>query len=122
MIPKNHQLTALSPTDFGSDSTFESLQQANCTSCEIQDDKSAYWTPLLYYQHKNGSFEEVPNGGMVIYYLGRGDNKTLTAFPPGFRMVSGNVAARSYKEEPKTYKDSRPVAVAAWWKPSRQRS
>ena len=48
---------------------------------------------------------------MVIYYLGRGDNnKNLTAYPPGFRMVSGNVAARSYKESPKTYKDSRPIA------------
>jgi hypothetical protein len=42
---------------------------APCTSCEIQDDKSAYWTPQLYYQHANGSFEEVPNDGMTVYYF-----------------------------------------------------
>lgn len=81
--------------DFNSD--FQSLQKSNCTSCEISTDKSAYWTPILYYRHANGSFEEVPNEGMTIYYLGRGDNKTnIQPFPPGFRMLSGDPSARSY--------------------------
>ncbi|KAL8848694.1 MAG: hypothetical protein Q9221_006304 [Calogaya cf. arnoldii] len=35
---------------------------------------------------------------MAVYYLGRGDNKTLVPFPPGFRMVSGEKLSRSYKE------------------------
>lgn len=62
---------------------------------------SAYWTPLLYYEHANGSFEEVPNGGMAVYYLGRGDNKTnIQPFPPGFRMLSGDAAARSFNDTP----------------------
>jgi hypothetical protein len=51
-------------------STYDSLQTSNCSSCEIQADKSAYWTPQLYYAHSNGTFEEVPNYGMTVYYVG----------------------------------------------------
>jgi hypothetical protein len=46
------------------------LLASNCSSCEVQDDKSAYWTPQLYYAHNNGTFEEVPNYGMTVYFLG----------------------------------------------------
>lgn len=39
----------------------------------------------------------MPNSGHVIYYLGRGDNRTnIQPFPPGFRMLSGDAGARSY--------------------------
>ena len=51
-------------------STFDSLLTSTCSSCQIQADKSAYWTPQLYYAHNNGSFEEVPNEGMTVYYVG----------------------------------------------------
>lgn len=48
---------------------------------------------------------------MTIYYLGRGENRSeIVPFPPGFRMVSGDVAARSYKTTPLTYTDHRPIA------------
>ncbi|KAL8689292.1 MAG: hypothetical protein Q9218_005004 [Villophora microphyllina] len=91
-------------------SNYDTLQQAKCSTCEIQDDKSAYWTPLLYYQHANGSFEEVNNGGMTVYYLGRGNNKDLKPFPPGFRMVSGSKNARSYNQNALIPGSQRPVA------------
>lgn len=87
--------------DIALGSTFDSLQSSKCTSCEIKKDLSAYWTPLLYYEHANGSFEEVPNTGMAVYYLGRGDNKAnIKPFPAGFRMLSGDAAARSFNETP----------------------
>ncbi|KAL8949799.1 MAG: hypothetical protein Q9222_004116 [Ikaeria aurantiellina] len=89
-------------------STYDSLLQAPCTSCEIQDDKSAYWSPLLYYQHPNGKFEEVPNGGMTVYYEGRGNDRNLQPFPPGFRMVSGVTGARSYNSQDLIPGSSRP--------------
>ena len=77
---------------------------ADCTSCSVQDDKSAYWTPQLYYEHSNGSFEEVPNEGTVVYYLGRGDNRTsIKPFPAGFRMLSGDMTARSYDNSTYTF-------------------
>lgn len=38
---------------------------------------------------------------MAVYYLGRGDNKTnIQPFPPGFRMLSGDAAARSFNDTP----------------------
>ncbi|TAQ86807.1 hypothetical protein B7494_g4889 [Chlorociboria aeruginascens] len=68
---------------------------------------SAYWTPQLYYQHANGSFEEVSNGGMAIYYLGRGadpaGNTVASPFPAGLKMLSGNNNARSFDNTTMTY-------------------
>ena len=85
-------------------STYESMQESACTTCEIGADKSGYWTPLLYYEHANGTFEEVPNGGTVVYYLGRGsDIANAVPFPKGFQMVSGTPLARSYDNETMTW-------------------
>ncbi|KAI4258516.1 MAG: hypothetical protein L6R42_005041 [Xanthoria sp. 1 TBL-2021] len=97
-------------SNINAQSTYESLLQAPCSSCEIQDDKSAYWTPSLYYQHSNGSFEEVPDYGMAVYYLGRGDNQSLVPFPPGFRMVSGDKLSRSYHKDKLIPGSDRPVS------------
>lgn len=51
-------------------SNHDSLLASTCSSCEVQKDKSAYWTPQLYFAHANGEFEEVPNYGMTVYYVG----------------------------------------------------
>lgn len=92
------------------DSTYDSLQESECTSCTIQADKSAYWTPALYYLHTDGSYEAVPNSGMTVYYLGRGSdaygNKTATPFPPGLQMLSGNNMARTQDLTTKTWGNS----------------
>ncbi|KIX06027.1 uncharacterized protein Z518_04001 [Rhinocladiella mackenziei CBS 650.93] len=90
---------------------FNSLQSSTCSSCEIQKDTSAYWTPQLYYAHANGSFEEVPNYGMTVYYVGRGGNSSnTTPFPPGFKMVTGDSRQRSFDNTTLTYLNTRPVA------------
>lgn len=66
---------------------------------------------MLYYQHGNGSFEEVHNQGMTVYYLGRGDNKTnIQPFPPGFKMLSGVTSARSYDTQALIPGSDRPKA------------
>ena len=100
-------------------STYETLFQAECTSCENQEDKSAYWAPGLYYQFANGSFLEVPHDGSVLYYLGRGDNQTFTPFPQEFRMLSGDAGARSYDNITMTFSDTkhsgRPIADRISW-------
>ncbi|KAH9905697.1 WSC domain-containing protein [Xylariomycetidae sp. FL2044] len=93
-------------SNFGPSVTTESLLASRCTSCEVQADKSAYWTPQLYYQYRNGSLVDVPNGGTVVYYLGRGENRSNTEpFPPGFRMLSGNPYLRSNDTNTMTYSD-----------------
>lgn len=51
----------------------------------------------MYFRHRNGSYEEVPHDGTVVYYLDRGvDVANMVPFPPGFRMLSGDAAARSF--------------------------
>ncbi|OCT50818.1 WSC domain-containing protein [Cladophialophora carrionii] len=92
-----HCHTIAGPNNINTTSTFDSLQAAYCTSCSIQKDKSAYWTPNLYYRYRNGSYQEVPHDGTVVYYLDRGvDVANMQSFPKGFRMLSGDAAARSY--------------------------
>ena len=64
------------------------LRESECTSSSIQEDKSAYWFPQLYFEYADGSFELV-SGGPVIYYL-YPDSGNTTIFPDNFRMISGN--------------------------------
>ncbi|KAF2208667.1 hypothetical protein CERZMDRAFT_107381 [Cercospora zeae-maydis SCOH1-5] len=86
--------------NFGLNSTFESLTQCpekeyDCTSCGVAEDKSAYWTPPLYFQHANGTVEMVENvGGMLAYYLFYLDD--VKPFPEGFKMLAGNPAFRNF--------------------------
>ncbi|RVX72423.1 hypothetical protein B0A52_03611 [Exophiala mesophila] len=104
-----HKFAGGSNVDQNSD--FNSLLQSPCSSCEIQSDKSAYWTPQLYFAHANGKFEEVPNYGMTVYYVGRGGTPANTIpFPPGFKMISGDTFARSYDQNTLTHLNTRPVA------------
>jgi hypothetical protein len=106
--------------------TYDQARASKCSSCPVQDDFSNYWTPKLYYQYQNGSFQSVPtvgdsmsdqNGGMTVYYrksitcapvlrlpcanfvVQRGpaaDSDTLKAFPEGFRMLAGDSSKRNY--------------------------
>jgi len=86
MDPASHDLPALS----------------TCTSCSFKQDLSNYWTAVMFFQAKNGSYKRVPqvgnggpqgqlinNGGLDVYYIPSG--KT-TAFKKGFRMVAGDAA------------------------------
>lgn len=53
-------------TDFGFNSTSQDLMASDCTSCEVTQDKSAYWTPSLHFLYPNGTSVIVPQvGGML---------------------------------------------------------
>ena len=86
--------------------TVEQLLASNCTSCPILQDKSAYWTPQMYFHDKtNDSYELVPEvPGHAVYYkyvtavLNDGKGKTVTdpePIPNGMRMISGNPFRRN---------------------------
>ncbi|TQV95619.1 hypothetical protein V2A60_000804 [Cordyceps javanica] len=74
----------------------DALKNGDCTSCRVTQDKSAYWTPSLYFQDAaTGKFELVNQvGGMLAYYLLYGDN--IKAFPDDFRMIAGSNTRRAY--------------------------
>lgn len=71
------------------------LRESECTSCQFDDDKSAYWTPSLHFVHDGGKTEIVPQiGGMLAYYLLLGED--IQAFPPGFQMIAGDSRLRNF--------------------------
>jgi len=85
--------------------------QATCTTCTFADDFSNYWTAVLYFRARNGSYHRVPQkanvgfegargGGMSIYYIPYiGNTKmSVTAFRPGFRMLTGTQSSRTKAE------------------------
>lgn len=66
---------------------------ATCTTCTFSEDFSNYWTAVLYFKARNGTYKRVPltgnqgfeqsNGGITVYYSNsaRGNAK-VTAFKP----------------------------------------
>ncbi|KAI1457373.1 hypothetical protein F4805DRAFT_457746 [Annulohypoxylon moriforme] len=97
MPPEDHDLPGLS----------------TCTSCQFTEDFSNYWTAVLFYRAKNGTFKRVPQinqagmegtqGGMVVYYMSdalfdTAQKSTVTAFKPGFRMLVGDAVFRDREQ------------------------
>ncbi|KAF2015096.1 WSC-domain-containing protein [Aaosphaeria arxii CBS 175.79] len=100
-----HLHTISGGSGFGPSMTFEQARNSTCSSCQIKEDMSNYWTPQLYVKKKDGTFQPVPvvgdgkdaNGGMTVYYLQRGeDGEKLHAFPEGFRMLAGDTFKRNF--------------------------
>ncbi|KAG4442607.1 hypothetical protein IFR05_001937 [Cadophora sp. M221] len=84
---------------------------SSCTSCTFSEDFSNYWTAVLYFRARNGTYKRVPQmanqgltqqGGLTVYYIPPYDGKTkVTAFKPGFRMLVGDPMIRSSSAAPK---------------------
>jgi hypothetical protein len=78
-------------------------QVATCTTCTFAEDFSNYWTAVLFFKARNGTYKRVPllpnigfeqaEGGMTVYYSPQARG-TVTAFKPGFRMLIGDAANR----------------------------
>ncbi|POS88426.1 hypothetical protein EPUL_000172, partial [Erysiphe pulchra] len=85
---------------FSEKATYQDLMNGECTSCEVSEDKSAYWHPALYFQDATTEkFSLVPQvGGMLAYYLLHPNpgNKTLSSFPAGFQMIAGDTNQRNF--------------------------
>ncbi|KAL1745622.1 hypothetical protein HDZ31DRAFT_62935 [Schizophyllum fasciatum] len=104
VIPANHVHTVHGGSNFAANATYDDLLESSCTSCKVVEDKTNYWFPKLYFKDPaDGKFEEVSNGGLLIYYQNRGDEDKknggpgLKAFPPGFKMISGRPNRRGTK-------------------------
>ncbi|KAI9830030.1 MAG: hypothetical protein M1819_005860 [Sarea resinae] len=86
------------PDTFGMSSTYDDLMAGNCTSCDVAQDKSAYWTPALYFMGSDGQTELVPevSGFLAYYFLNKAnDSDHITAFPAGFKMLAGDTDRRN---------------------------
>jgi len=91
---------------------------ATCTTCTFSEDFSNYWTAILYFKARNGTYKRVgqvpnvgfdgANGGMTIYYMQNqladyAQKAKVTAFKPGFRMLVGNPTIET-REEAKRFR------------------
>ena len=87
---------------FSATSKGEDLLKSNCTSCGVKEDKSAYWTPAMYFVGDDGKTEIVPEmPPHKSYYfvepvqLTSGEKKPREPFPVGFQMIAGNARKRN---------------------------
>ena len=86
---------------------------STCTSCQFSEDFSNYWTAVLYFKARNGTYHRVPQkgnigfeqqtGGMTIYYMqdsitDYSQKSKVTAFKKGFRMLTGQPQYRTRQE------------------------
>lgn len=70
---------------------------STCTTCEFSEDFSNYWTAILYFKARNGTYKRVPqrpnagfegaNNGMTVYYMqdplyDTAQKSKVTAFKP----------------------------------------
>ncbi|CAG8980966.1 hypothetical protein HYALB_00012298 [Hymenoscyphus albidus] len=108
LIPSPHQHQIVGGNSFNASMDHPShdlARDSSCTSCTFSEDFSNYWTAVLYFRARNGTFKRVPqitseglggNGGITVYYIPDANNKTnVTAFRPGFRMLVGDAALKT---------------------------
>ncbi|KAI0246151.1 hypothetical protein BJV78DRAFT_1158123 [Lactifluus subvellereus] len=99
----SHLHTIMGSSAIGYGTTFGDLRNSQCSTCKVKDDKSAYWIPSYIISTRNGSFQAVTHGGMIVYYIQRNaPNETVQAFPDGLRIFTGNPYARSNTGTPES--------------------
>jgi len=112
MIPSPHLHQIIGGNSFNvsmDHANHDLVKLSTCTSCSFSEDFSNYWTAVLFFRAKNGSYQRVPQvpqsgfestqGGMVVYYMSdalfdTAQRSKVTAFKPGFRMLVGDSTVR----------------------------
>ena len=99
--PSQHMHSIVGGSNFDKTMSYESARKAKCSTAQVQEDKSNYWTPQLYYYNPNDTtFEAIPAAGVNTYYLPRaGKDGKVRAFPDGLRMVSGSPNRRTFNND-----------------------
>lgn len=76
-VASGHVHTISGGNGFNFSMTYEDARASQCSTCNIKQDLSNYWSPKMYFHAQNGSFLDVPiigdndggnMGGMAIYY------------------------------------------------------
>ncbi|KEZ45896.1 hypothetical protein SAPIO_CDS1272 [Scedosporium apiospermum] len=107
--PHLHQIVGGNSFNVTMDPTKDISVTSSCTTCQFSEDLSNYWTAVMFFKARNGTYRRIPlmgnigfeqaNGGVTVYYLNsaRGNAK-VTAFPPGYRMLVGDANYRTKEE------------------------
>ncbi|KAM7185552.1 protein of unknown function (DUF1996) domain containing protein [Naviculisporaceae sp. PSN 640] len=111
VIPSPHLHQIVGGNSFNATLSHDLVTHSSCTSCVFSEDFSNYWTAVLYFRARNGTYRRVPqgvseglkgHGGITVYYILPYDGVTeVTAFRPGFRMLVGDATLRQPAEKAK---------------------
>ncbi|KAJ3512961.1 hypothetical protein NMY22_g15182 [Coprinellus aureogranulatus] len=122
--PHVHQILGGNAFNLTMDPSLDLPSLATCTTCRFKENKSNYWTAVMYFKHTNGSYLRVPqipnhftgspNGGMTVYYAQHPDGHKITAFPKGFRMITGDPMLRSFRYTDNTTGDYWGKSFRCW--------
>eukprot|EP00122_Pirum_gemmata_P009279 Pgem_evm1s8574 len=90
----NHEHVIAGGGNFAKSVTGKEAHSAKCTSCTIEQDKSSYWTPTLFWAFKVNNeikYKRISQSEQIIYYKTYDDEDGfLEPFPENFRMVAGD--------------------------------
>lgn len=107
-VPSTHVHHIVGGNAFNASMSGDVGARATCTTCQMSEDFSNYWTAVLYFKHPtNGSYHRVPvlpvqpllggsngaQGGLTVYYtqhdLSRDDLKSnsVKSFQPVFQHL-----------------------------------
>ncbi|WWC68978.1 uncharacterized protein I206_102914 [Kwoniella pini CBS 10737] len=85
-------------SNFGANYNYDQYNSASCSSAAVQADKSNYWMPQLFWK-ENSTFVPLKAGTRFYYFLHRNNpDQPVRAFPPGLRMLVGNLNAKNYAD------------------------
>ncbi|CAL1709157.1 unnamed protein product [Somion occarium] len=95
-VVSTHVHSVVGGSRFQASYDFDDLSTSQCSTIPIQQDKSNYWAPQLYYHDESaGTYTLVPTSFNIYYLMRPGPkNENIHAFPTGLRMLAGNVLRR----------------------------
>ncbi|PKS05398.1 hypothetical protein jhhlp_008774 [Lomentospora prolificans] len=105
-----HQIVGGDSFNATMDPSDDPAERSTCTTCTFADDFSNYWTAVMFFRARNGTYkrvrqqgvifhEDAREGGITVYYLPpEADHGRVTAFKKGFRMRTGDPGARTAEE------------------------
>jgi hypothetical protein len=79
IAPSSHLHHIVGGNQFNASMTGDVGSRGSCTTCQMSQDFSNYWTAVMYFKHTNGSYKRVPvvnnaalasgtTGGITVYY------------------------------------------------------
>ena len=91
-VPSPHLHQIVGGDSFNASLTHDLVAESGCTSCTFSEDFSNYWTAVLYFRARNGTFKRVPqlpneglkgDGGITVYceFLSLSLPLSLSLFP-----------------------------------------
>ncbi|TEB19799.1 hypothetical protein FA13DRAFT_1758031 [Coprinellus micaceus] len=112
------------------DTTLDFPSVATCTTCRFKENKSNYWTAVMYFKHPNGSYIRttnsqhrnwIPKWWMTVYYIQPPTNEksALCRFYPNprnscFRMITGDPMRRDRPGLDRTLPESYSLSFRCW--------